>query len=241
MSNSFGGAPGVYARVAGAIYLAVIVFGLFSEGVVMNSLVVAGDAAATARRIGQAPELWRLSVAGDLIVPVIAVVQLWIEYLLLRAVSRLGALLFLLFNAASLAVEAVSKVFLLMVGPAVAGQGYAKALEPAQLHALLGFALAAHDIAFNIALVFFGAALLLAGQLIVRAKFLPGPLGRLVQLAGLCYLVACFAALFAPALSDLLTPWILIPPLIGEGGLCLWLLLRGVDAEAWRAQNAAAS
>jgi hypothetical protein len=54
-----------------------------------------------------------------------------------------------------------------------------------------------------------------------------------MQLAGLCYLVSCFAALFAPALSDLITPAILLPPLIGESAYCLWLLVKGVDLDKW--------
>lgn len=236
--RDFENSPQIYARIAGAIYLAVIVFGMFSEGVAMNSLVASGDVAATVRNIKAQPDLWRFTVAGDLIIPVIALVQLWIEYLLLRAAGRLGALLFLFFNGASLAVEAVSKVFLLLVAPAIAGQGYAKALEARQLHALVGFALAAHSVSFNVALVFFGAALLIAGHLIARSTFLPGLLGRLVQLAGLCYLIACFAALFAPAVLDIISPWILLPSLVGEGGLCLWLLIRGVDAARWREKNA---
>jgi hypothetical protein len=53
------------------------------------------------------------------------------------------------------------------------------------------------------------------------------------QIAGLSYLTACFAALFAPALADLITPAILLPPLIGESSFCLWLLIKGVDVGKW--------
>jgi Domain of unknown function (DUF4386) len=71
--------PQAYARTAGALYLLVILFGGFSEGFVMNTLIVSGDAAATAHNITAASGLWQLSVAADLIVPLIAVAQLWIE------------------------------------------------------------------------------------------------------------------------------------------------------------------
>ena len=54
-----------------------------------------------------------------------------------------------------------------------------------------------------------------------------------MQLAGLCYLISCLAALFAPALSDLITPAILLPPLIGESSYCLWLLFKGVNIDKW--------
>jgi len=61
--------PQRYARTGGALYLAIIVLGAFAEGFVTNKLVVPSDAAATAHNILASPVLWRLSVAGDLILP----------------------------------------------------------------------------------------------------------------------------------------------------------------------------
>jgi hypothetical protein len=43
--------PLTYARVAGLLYLIIIVFGIFSEVFVRSSLIVAGDATATATNI----------------------------------------------------------------------------------------------------------------------------------------------------------------------------------------------
>ena len=47
------------ARIAGLCYLMVIAGGLFAEIVVRGSLLVAGDAAATARAITANQALWR--------------------------------------------------------------------------------------------------------------------------------------------------------------------------------------
>jgi hypothetical protein len=71
------------------------------------------------------------------------------------------------------------------------------------------------------------------GYLIFRSDYLPKLVGILMQLAGVSYLTACFAALFAPAFGDLITPAILVPPLIGESSLCLWLLVKGVNIAKW--------
>jgi len=226
--------PQGYARVGGLLYLAIIVLGAFAEGFVTNTLVVSGDAAATAHNIMASQELWRLSVAGDLIVVLCAVPLVWIEYLLLRPVSKQLVLLAVLFNLASLAVEAISKLFLLAVMPTLGSVDYLKAFEPQQLQILANLALKSHDIAFNIALIFFGFTCLVNGYLIFRSGYLPKPIGILMQVAGLSYLVACFAALFAPAFADLITPAILIPPLIGESSFCLWLLVKGVDIVKWK-------
>jgi hypothetical protein len=74
------------------------------------------------------------------------------------------------------------------------------------------------------------------GYLILKSSYFPKFIGVLLQLAGFCYLVACFAALFAPALADLLIPAILLPPLIGESAFCLWMLIKGVDIDKWNAR-----
>lgn len=146
--------PQRYARTGGALYLAIIVLGAFAEGFVTNKLVVPRDAATTAHNILASPELWRLSVAGDLIVALCAVPLLWIEYLLLRPVSKQLVLLAVLFNLVSLAVEPISKLFLLLVMPTLGNADYLRAFEPRQLQILASLALKSHDIAFNIALIF---------------------------------------------------------------------------------------
>ena len=225
--------PQWYARTGGALYLAIIIFGAFAEGFVTNKLIVSGDAATTAHNILASPELWRLSVAGDLIIALCAVPLLWIEYLLLRPVSKQLVLLAVLFNVVSLAVEAISKLFLLVVMPILSRADYLRAFEPKQLQILASLALKSHDIAFNIALIFFGFTCLVNGYLIFRSEYLPKLIGVLMQLAGLSYLIACFAALFAPVLADLIIPAVLIPPLIGESSFCLWLLVKGVNIAKW--------
>ena len=225
--------PQVYARIGGALYLLIIVLGAFAEGFVANKLIAPGDAATTAHNIMVAPGLWEFSVAGDLVVVLCAVPLLWIEYLLLRPVSRQLVLLAVLFNVVSLAVEAISKLFLLMVMPTLGSPSYLKAFAPQQLEVLANLALRSHDIAFNIALIFFGFTCLVNGYLIFKSGYLPKLIGVLMQIAGLSYLLACFAALFAPALADVITPAILLPPLIGESSFCLWLLIKGVDVGRW--------
>jgi hypothetical protein len=225
--------PQRYARTGGALYLAIIVLGAFAEGFVANKLLVPGDAAATAHNILAAPGLWRLSVAGNLIVVICAVPLLWIEYLLLRPVSKQLVLLAVLFNLVSLAVEAISKLFLLVVMPTLESADFLRAFDPQQLQILANLALRSHDIAFNIALIFFGFTCLVYGYLIIKSGYLPKFVGILMQIAGLSYLTACFAALFAPAFADLITPAILLPPLIGELSFCLWLLVKGVNIAKW--------
>jgi hypothetical protein len=56
-----------YARIAGVLYLINIAAGLLGEIFVRNAMIVSGDAAATAANITHSPLLWRVGIAGDLI------------------------------------------------------------------------------------------------------------------------------------------------------------------------------
>ena len=82
----------------------------------------------------------------------------------------------------------------------------------------------------NVSLVFFGVYCLLIGYLILRSTFLPRFVGALMVFAGLGWLT--FAS---PPLVNSLYPYVLLPGLLGEGCLTVWLLLMGVDAQKWTA------
>ena len=81
--------------------------------------------------------------------------------------------------------------------------------------------------------VFFGFYAICMAWLVLGSTFLPRPIGLLMALDGLAYLTYSFADLLAPGFAAHLIPWILLPSLLGEGSLCLWLLVAGVNVERW--------
>ena len=88
---------------------------------------------------------------------------------------------------------------------------------------------AAFNNGYDIALVPFGIHCLLTGYLIFRSTFLPRIIGILLALAGMGYLTFVW-----PPLGDrLFVPYILVPGLVGEGSLALWLTFFGVNSERW--------
>src|SRR5207302_51243 len=68
--------PRLYARVGGALYLIIIVLGLFGEAFVRDRLLVRGDASATAANIRSMESLWRFHIAAELFLLVCAIVLL---------------------------------------------------------------------------------------------------------------------------------------------------------------------
>jgi len=228
--------PQRYARIGGALYLIIIVAGLFGEMFVRGKLVVSGDATATAHQIIASPSLWRLGIAGDLIMHVCDVPLMVIFYVLLRPVHRNLALLAMLFNLVQTAVLVAYQLNLLVALFLVGNAAYLKAFEPNQLHALMYVFIKAAGHGFSVGLIFFGFACLVMGHLIRRSGYLPAVLGILMQIAGLCYLINSFALLLAPKFANTIFPAILVPSFIGELSLCLWLLIKGVNVQKWEAR-----
>ena len=87
----------------------------------------------------------------------------------------------------------------------------------------------AFDSGYGIALVPFGVSCLLIGYLVFRSTFLPRILGVLMAVAGGGYLIFLWPALG----SRLFVPWIVVPAVVGEASLTLWLLIKGVDSVRW--------
>jgi Domain of unknown function (DUF4386) len=230
--------PQVYARIGGVLYLIIIVIGFSSEFFVREKLVVSGDVTATAHNIMASESLWRITIAGALILLVCSIALTLILYVLLRPVNKTLALLAVFFNIVEFPIEAASKLCLFAALFLSGNADYLKAFEPHQLHALVQLSLKLHDYGFGIDFVFFGFACLVYGYLLFRSGYFPRTLGVLMAIAGLSYLTNSFTLILAPAYAGTLSP-ILVLALIGELSLCLWLMVKGVDEQRWKEQASA--
>ncbi len=228
--------PRVLSRIGGVLYLIIIAGGLFGEAFIRNRLMVPGDAAATAANIRSMESLWRLGIAGEFFMLACTTVLALILFILLRPVSRDLALLAVFFNLVSIAVEAVNEQQLLATLFPLGSAEYLGVFQPAQLEAMASLSLKSYGYGFGISLIFFGCECIVLGYLIIRSGYLPKAVGVLMQIAGLCYLINSFALLISPSLAGRLFPAILIPAFVGELSLCLWLLVKGVNVERWKAR-----
>lgn len=227
------------ARIGGLLYLIIIVIGVVGEAVIRNGLVVAGDPAATAQRILESEFLWRVGIASQLFLLVCAVALSTIWYYLLRPVNRHLAVAVVCFGLVSLAVESLCALQLQAALDPLTSTALAKVASAEQRYALSYLAIVAHAKTFGVALIFFGVQCLLVGYLIRKSGYLPALLGAGMQIVGACYLVNSFAMFLSPAVQDTLFPAILLPAFLGESAMCLWLLIKGVDARQWHGKSLA--
>lgn len=225
--------PQLYARIGGLAYLFIIIAGAFGELFIRNKMLVPGNAALTADNIAASPLLWRIGIAGDLLMHVCDLIVTIVYYKLLKPVNKDLALLAVLFGMIQTAVLVANKMNLMMPIFLLDNAGYLKAFTAEQLQAWSYLSVKAHGYGFGIGLIFFGFECLIDGYLILKSGYLPKLLGMLIQIAGLCYLINSFALILAPRLANQISPAILLPPFVGELSICLWLIFKGVNLVKW--------
>jgi|SRR5215469_6295651 len=231
--------PRFKARIAGLLYLIVIVAGFFAEVLVRGKLVVHGDPSATAHNITAHQMLYRWGMVIELFYLACNLPLALLLYDLFKVVSRTAALLDLGFGLLSTAIEAVSLLGhyapLLFLG----GGQQLSAFTPEQLQQASYVSIQVFEYGFAICLVFFGFDCLAMAYLIVRSTFFPRIIGVLLAIEGVAYLANSLANFLVPAVAERVFPF-LAASAIAEILLCLWLLVMGVNERRWKEQGLAA-
>ncbi len=227
--------PRFEARITGAFYLLTILTGIFAQGFVSGSLVVEGDAAATATNILTHRGLFQLGFAVYLIEMACQIVITALFYDLLKPAGRSVSLLAAFLGFAGCVIKTFSRLFFIAPLFILGGAHYLSVFSTEQLQALALLFLKVNDHGAAIALVFFGFYALLTGYLIVRSTFLPRILGVLSILGGLGWM----SFLYQP-LGYRLFPYLAALGILGAASLILWLLVFGVNEQRWKEQASAA-
>jgi uncharacterized protein DUF4386 len=230
-----GVSPRVKARIAGVLYLVIIVGGIFAQIGVRGRLVVNGDAAATAQNIVSHELLYRLGFAVEVFYLLCNIPITMILYDLFKIVNRKMAMVLVFFSMVGTAVEGVA--LLAHYAPLVLlGKGsYLTAFTEAQLQAASYMSLQMFDYGFMIALSFFGFFCISLSYLIFKSTFFPRVIGGLLAIQGTLYLTNSFAHFVSPPIGDRVFPFLAVSG-IAEVSFCLWLLLVGVNVQRWKEQ-----
>lgn len=223
------------ARLAGLAYLYIIIAGLFAEIGVRGQLVNYDDPTGTAANILSSELLYRIGFVAELLMTGADIFVALCLYRLLVVVDRHISLAGMVFRLISAAIAGTKALFFLMPLILLHMTPETSGFTAGQLEGLSVLSLRLHGQAYNISLVFFGIDCLIIGWLIWKSGFLPRVIGAGIFVAGVCYLVTSLMIFLTPALAA--ADWFMalfIPCLIAEAAVTLWLLVRGIDAQAWK-------
>lgn len=223
--------PKAKARMAGGLLLITILAGGFAQGFIGGSLIVSGDATATATNILAHQPLYRLAFAIYLIEMACQITMTVLFYDLLKPVSKSASILAATFGLIGCTIKTLSRLFFFAPLLVLGGAHYLSVFDPKQLQALAFLFLRVNYTAETIAMVFFGLYALVKSYLVFRSTFLPRVLGVLSAVGGLGWLIY----LYEP-LALRLQSYIVGAGVIGSLVSVVWLLVYGVNEPRWKEQ-----
>jgi len=219
------------ARIAGIGYLVIFVTGIFANFFVLESIVEPNDAATTYNNILENTLQFRIGFLSFVVMVVFDVILTWALYLIFEPVNRNLALFGAWFRLVNTAIFGVALFALFNVLHLTSGEEYLNIFEPAQLQAKVMLAIENFNNIWLIGLLFFGIHLAALGYLIIQSKFIAKFIGILLIIASLGYVIDSVAHFMMPNYNDykdIFSMIVVIPGVVGEFSLTLWLLIRGV-------------
>jgi len=212
------------ARIAGLLYFIYIIASIIAD---LFGHFVFADASATVSHIMAHESLFRIGVVISLFSYVFFLLAAWYLYVLLKAVNKTIALLFLLLNLGGFVILVYSHLNLFSSLTLLSGADYLKVFQPDQLQAQATLFINLYKTGSTIAQIPFGVWLLPLGYLVFKSGFLP-------KILGILLIVDCFGLLIYVCQRFLLPGYAVIAypcwamGFIAEVSLTLWLLINGV-------------
>jgi hypothetical protein len=223
--------PKKAARIAGAVYLSMIVTGPFSLIYVPSKLIVSGNAAATADNILAHETMFRLAILADLAGSVIFICLAIALYRLLSGVSKTWAGLMVAFVLVSAAVGFLNTLNNIAALTLFRGADFLAVFDKPQRDALGMLFIRLHTQGIFIDEIFWGLWLFPFGLLVFRSGFLPRFLGVWLMINCFGYVLLSATALFFPDYYEAAFRYSQ-PVLFGELAIMLWLLIKGAKVPA---------
>jgi hypothetical protein len=225
--------PLIYARVAGLAYVLIIILGISSVGIIDSNLIVPENNEATANNIIANDLLFRISIAGVLIMYAIVLVLSWALYVILKTVNKNLALLALVLRSGEAILGAAIALLSFIVLDLLNGQEHSVLFGTEQLQALVGVFLNVRTAGLDIVLLFIGVGGTIFCYLFLKSEYVPRILAAWGILTYLSMLILSLISILIPN-----HPVMIETILYTLGGLFeivfgLWILIKGVNIEQW--------
>lgn len=223
--------PNRLARMTGVLYLLVVLCGIISEILVKNVVFVPGDMAATVDQITAYGFVFRLGFVVLLARLVFLTLLVLALYKLFGPVNRDVAVVMVVFVLISNAVSMVSLVFEFSAPLLLTSSDYSTLFTTDQWLAQVQFFINM-QVQGDTAAQILSLWVILLGFLLFKSGYLPKLLGILVMIAGVGYVADFLVFFLLPQLDVQIAGF----AFLAEVAFPFWLLIKGVDVEAWKSR-----
>jgi hypothetical protein len=218
-------------RVAGILYLLLVVFAPFRLIYIPSTLFVTGNAAATASNIAAHELLFRLGIVSDLFCGTILIFLVLAFYRLFKGVDQnLAVLVVILGGLLPATIDFLNVVNDAAALVLVRGADFLSVFEKPHREALAMLFIRLHHQEIVAAEILWGLWLFPLAMLVYRSRFLPRFLGVWLIINGFAYLAMSFTGLLLPQ-YEVVVSNITFPAQLGEIAIMLWLLIKGAKPQ----------
>jgi len=217
------------AKVAGISGLLTVAIVVFANYVLLNPLIVPGNAVETARNIVAHETQFRITAVCFLIYSAGVVVLLAALYLILRPVNQGLALVGALFRLVFALLWLLTTLNLLGALRHLGSASYLQVFEADRLQTLARLHLAANFDDYYVGLPFFGLAATVCSYLWLKSNYIPKSLSIFGLISSAWCVVCALVFLIFPHFNKTVNDyWFDSPMALFELALSLWLLFKGL-------------
>ena len=215
---------------AGTGYIVLFALAFFANFFVRESMVISGDAAATAANIAGSQILFRSGMISFLIIFLLDVPIAWALYILFRRVHKDLSLLSAWFRILYTVFLGVALIFFFQALQYLGGAEFINVYNTGQLNVSALLALETFNTAWLIGLAAFGLHLIMQGSLILKSKIINKYLGWVLIISGFSYFIDTAAHTLLTNYNNyagILTLFVAVPSVLAEGWFGIWLIVKG--------------
>ena len=218
----------IYARVAGFLYLWLIVTGLAGT-LIISHIVGSGTFAETAKRVVASEHLYRVALSSELIETLSAILLAFALYVTLKPVDELLAQIAMYWRLGESFIGGVGMIVGFLRLRLYSSPQSIGALGTGQSQALVGLTRDAGFVAYNIGAIFFSIGSIFFCYLFFKSRYIPRILSAFGVFASVIVTIVCFGSLIFPEhAATLQYGW--APMAIAEVTTGIWLILFAVNS-----------
>jgi hypothetical protein len=231
-TNTIESSQRIAAKVAGISLLFSMVIVVFANYVLLNPLIVRGNAAETAKNIMAHETQFRVALTCFLAYSASVIVLLAALYVILKPVNQGLALVGALFRLVFALMWLLSTLNMLGALRLLSGASYLQIFEADRLQALARVSVAGTFDDYYIGLPFFGLAVTVCAWLWLNSNYIPKGLAIFGVISSAWCVICAFVFLIFPGFARPIDPyWFDSPMAIFELVLSFWLLFKGIQTK----------
>lgn len=217
-------------RLAGLIYLLVVLTGIFSLAYVPSQIIVWDSALDTVKNILDNDFLFRAGIVSGILCYVFFSILPLCLYKLLSPVNRSVARLMVILALVSVPVSIYNLTVKLDILSLLRGYESLAASEANAICDQVLLMLTSYNNGVSIVLVFWGLWLFPFGYLVCKSCYIPKIFGFLLMFGCFGYLVQFSMGILFPSVN--IPSFVKLPAPLAEIGTCLWLMIMGAKGDS---------